>query len=272
MTSYLDRPIGTMAPDYAAAYDQTSFWGSYFGALLFEHLELRRDVRGLDVACGTGFPLIELAEIHGPGSHFDGIDSWPDAIERARRKIAILGVTNAEAHVGDAAAMPFGDATYDFVTSNCGINNFDDPAAVLREIARVSKQGARLVLTTNPTGHMREFYDFFRGVLRDLRLTGRLEALGAQEAHRGSLAAITAQLSSAGFEVTRTFTRDFTLRFASGAAMLRHSLVQWFLDGWRPVVGAEREREVFAEVERRLDAESPLRFTVPALYVEAVKQ
>lgn len=271
MRHYLDRVVGAMPPAYAAAYDQSSFWSSHFGALLFEHLELRPNVRGLDVGCATGFPLIELAEVHGAGSQFDGIDPWEEAVARAREKIAILGIANAAAHVGDAASMPFGDHTFDLVTSNCGINNFDDPPAVMREIARVSKSGARLVVTTNPTGHLREFYDLFRSVLRGLGLSDLLARLGEQEAHRGSLESITALLGGAGFEVTRSATGEFALRFAGGAAMMNHSLVQWFLDGWRPVVGAEREREVFEEIERRLDAASPLRFTVPMLYVEGVR-
>ena len=70
-------------PDYAeGAYDELSFWSSRFGALLFDHLELRPNVIGLDIACGTGFPLFELAHAHGPSSHFTGLDVWPDAIRR----------------------------------------------------------------------------------------------------------------------------------------------------------------------------------------------
>ena len=37
-------------PDFAdAVFDEVSFWSSRFGALLIDNLELRPNVRGLDV-------------------------------------------------------------------------------------------------------------------------------------------------------------------------------------------------------------------------------
>ncbi|HYR30141.1 MAG TPA: methyltransferase domain-containing protein, partial [Thermoanaerobaculia bacterium] len=84
-----------MHPDFAeGAYDETSFWASRFGALLFDNLELRPNVAGLDVGCATGFPLFELAHVHGPSSHFVGIDPWAAAIARAERKREVYGLTN----------------------------------------------------------------------------------------------------------------------------------------------------------------------------------
>jgi len=76
MRHFLDHPAGWMPSRPASIYDETSFWSARFGALLFDHLEIRRGIRGLDVGCGTGFPLIELAHLHGPSSHFTGIDIW----------------------------------------------------------------------------------------------------------------------------------------------------------------------------------------------------
>ena len=100
MRHFLDHPAGWMPPRPAEIYDETSFWSARFGALLFDHLEIRRGIRGLDVGCGTGFPLIELAHLHGPSSHFTGIDVWADALERARAKLQLHGLTNAAADTG----------------------------------------------------------------------------------------------------------------------------------------------------------------------------
>jgi arsenite methyltransferase len=267
VTDYLERSIGSMPPNYAEAFDETSMWGARFGALLFDSLELRPVRAGLDVGCATGFPLIELAQIHGASSRWVGIDVWADALRRAERKIEILGLKNVTVKVADASSMPFPDASFDLITSNLGINNFDDPAAVMRECARVATPGARIALTTNITGHMKEMYDLLRAVARD-----RAAAIDEQERHRGSLESISRLLSDGGFEVRRHVQRNFSLKYADGSAMLRHSLVHWFLAGWRPAIGADRERDVFAEVERRLNERGPLQFTVPALYVEAVRR
>lgn len=256
-------------PDFAeGAYDELSFWSSRFGALLFEHLELRPDIKGLDVACGTGFPLFELAHAHGPSSHFTGVDVWPDAIRRAQRKLAVFGDTNVELHVADAISMPFANETFDLITSNLGINNFADPPAALAECRRVAKRGARIAMTTNLTGHMAAFYDVFRDVVRE-RLPSRLPALDAQEAHRGTRDTIEELLRDAGFRITNDVEGEFFLSFASGTAMLRHPLVGFFMEGWRTVT---TDDDVWSAIEQKLNDASPLRMRVPMLYAEGVRQ
>jgi hypothetical protein len=56
--------------------------------------------------------------------------------------------------------------------------------------------------------------------------------------------------------------------------MLRHSLVRWFLDGWRQAIGADNEREVFNTLEIQLNAAAErdgcVEMTVPMLYLESV--
>src|SRR3954452_10126718 len=147
MPHFLDQPAGWMPSRAAEIYDETSFWSARFGALLFDHLEIRRGISGLDVGCGTGFPLIELAHLHGASSRFTGIDIWANALERARLKIEIHGLNNVDIDEGDAASMPFPDAHFDLIVSNIGINNFADVPPALRDRPRVARAGARLVLT-----------------------------------------------------------------------------------------------------------------------------
>ena len=47
---------------------------------------------------------------------------------------------------GDALALPFADATFDAVTISFGLRNVVDTAAALREMARVTRPGGRLVV------------------------------------------------------------------------------------------------------------------------------
>ena len=257
-------------PDYAeGAYDELSFWSSRFGALLFEHLELRPSITALDVACGTGFPLFELAHAHGPSSHFTGLDIWPDAIRRAQRKLAVYGLTNVALHEGDAAAMPFPDSSFDLIASNLGINNFADPAVAMRECYRVARPGARIAVTTNLVGHMAAFYDLFRETLRELDRTNLIPALDAQEAHRGTRDTIEQLLVEAGFRITKMAEGEFFLSFADGTAMLRHPLVGFFMEGWLTVTA---DQEIWRTIEAKLNAASPLRMRIPMLYAEGVRQ
>jgi arsenite methyltransferase len=274
MRHFLDRPAGWMPSRPADIYDETSFWSARFGALLFDHLEIHRGIRGLDVGCGTGFPLIELAHVHGPSSHFTGIDIWIDALERARVKLELHGLTNVDIVETDVASMPFPDAHFDLVVSNIGINNFPDPRAALRECRRVAKTGARLVLTTNAQGHFAALYALLDAILDESGLEPARDALRREAQHRPSKHAITNLLVETGFTVSRCFEQSFRIRFLDGSAMLRHSLVKWFLDGWRQAVGVANERRVFDVLEARLNAAAErdgcVQMTVPMLYLEGI--
>jgi arsenite methyltransferase len=274
MRHFLDHPAGWMPSRPAEIYDETSFWSGRFGALLFDHLEIRRGIRGLDVGCGTGFPVIELAHLHGPSSHFTGIDIWVDALERARTKLELHGLTNVDIIETDVASMPFPDAHFDLVVANIGINNFPDAAAALRECRRVAKTGARLVLTTNAQGHFAALYAALDAILDELRLQPARDALRREEEHRHSKHALMNLLIDSGFAVSRCFEASFAMRFADGSALLRHSLVKRFLDGWRQAVGAENEHEVFTALETRLNAAAErdgcVEMTVPMLYLEGI--
>jgi ubiquinone/menaquinone biosynthesis C-methylase UbiE len=274
MRHFLDRPAGWMPSRPAEIHDETSFWSARFGALLFDHLEIRRDIRGLDAGCGTGFPLIELAHLHGPSSHFTGIDISVDALERARAKLELHGLTNVDIIETDVASMPFPSAHFDLVVCNIGINNFGDAAAALRECRRVAKAGARLVLTTNAQGHFAALYALLDAILAESGLQPARDALRREQQHRHSRHAITNLLVESGFTVARCFEQSFEMRFADGSAMLRHSLVKWFLDGWRQAVGAANEREVFNALEGRLNAAAErdgcVQMTVPMVYLEAI--
>jgi arsenite methyltransferase len=274
MRHFLDHPAGWMPSHQAEIYDETSFWSARFGALLFDHLEIRRDIRGLDVGCGTGFPLIELAHLHGPSSHFTGIDVWVDALERARTKLEFHGLTNVDILETDVASMPFPDAHFDLVVCNIGINNFPDAGAALRECRRVAKTGARLVLTTNAQGHFAEFYALLDAILNESGLAPARDALRREQQHRHSKHALTDLLVESGFTVSRCFEQSFGMRFADGSALLRHSLVKWFLDGWRQAVGDGNERAVFDALEARLNAAAErdgcAQMTVPMVYLEGI--
>jgi ubiquinone/menaquinone biosynthesis C-methylase UbiE len=274
MRHFLDHPAGWMPSRPAEIYDETSFWSARFGVLLFDHLEIHRGIRGLDVACGTGFPLIELAQVHGPSSHFTGIDIWGDALERARIKLQLHDLTNVDLLETDVASMPFPDAHFDLVVCNIGINNFRDARAALRECRRVARTGARLALTTNAQGHFAALYALLDAILNQSGLQPARDALRREEEHRHSKHAILNLLVDSRFTVSRCFEQSFRIRFVDGSAMLRHSLVKWFLDGWRQAVGAGNEREVFNALEAQLNAaaerEGCVQMTVPMVYLEGI--
>lgn len=96
-------------------------------------------VRVLDVGCGRGRALIEMARAFS-NSEFVGRDFSVEAIEWARGEAARLGLRNIRFEVADGAAMTDEEA-FDAVFTFDAIHDQADPDAVLRNIHRALKPG-----------------------------------------------------------------------------------------------------------------------------------
>lgn len=97
--------------------------------------------RILDVASGTG-PLAH--ELRAAGADIVALDfSWEMLHTGAAREgdQRTLGWAN-----GDGTRLPFADGTFDAVTIGFGLRNLPDPAAGLREFARVTRPGGQLAV------------------------------------------------------------------------------------------------------------------------------
>lgn len=273
MTDYLDQTPGVDDRRLASVFDEVSLWSARFGLLMLEHLAPTADSQLLDLGCGAGFPLLELAHAWGRSCHFVGADLWQAALARALAKKQFYALQNAALVQADGHTLPFGDGQFDLIVSNVGINNFADPQTVLSQCARVAKPQGRIALTTNPKGHMQQFYNLYRQALLELNMDQYLERLEANENHRLSGDAISKMLQTAGFRVSRIVEDKFYMRFLDGSAMLRHGLIRYgFLDGWRTVVDPDVEKTVFAALEKKLNEAASrhgaLKMTVPMLYLE----
>jgi len=260
-------------PELVAVYDELPLWSAMFGLLLLEEVPLHGVRAALDVGCGTGFPLIEIAERLGPTVELHGVDVWAAGLRRARDKAVARGTPNVALHESSAAAMPFAAESFDLILSNLGVNNFDDWEAAIGECRRVARRGATIALTTNLQGHMSEFYAVFADVLRE---QGDEESLGRLQQHiehRATVPGLRELLERHGFTIRRIVERDGLMRFADGTALLNHHFIKLgFLDGWKGIAPADPSL-TFERLLARLDAVArragELRLTIPMAYVEA---
>jgi SAM-dependent methyltransferase len=130
---------------------------SIFDALahLISRIAPQTGERFLDVATGTGLTARLLAS---RGAAVTGIDIGAGVIEAAKALAPAI-----DFRIGDAEALPFDDASFDAVTSTCGVMFVAQPDVAARELTRVCKKGGRLgLLTWTPDGPVESIFQTMR--------------------------------------------------------------------------------------------------------------
>ncbi|WP_174565386.1 demethylmenaquinone methyltransferase [Rhodococcoides yunnanense] len=99
-------------------------------------LNLKAGEKVLDLAAGTGVSTVELTRS----------GAWCVATDFSKGMLHAGAGRPVPMVAGDAMALPYADASFDAATISFGLRNVSDFQAGLREIARVTKPGGRLVV------------------------------------------------------------------------------------------------------------------------------
>jgi arsenite methyltransferase len=151
----------------------------------------------LDLGSGGGLDCFLAAQKVGPGGKAVGLDMTPDMVELARRNAGKVGLPNVEFHQGEIERMPFPDASFDVIISNCVINLSPDKDAVFSESFRVLRPGGRfrvsdIVWLRAPSEKERSDLESWAGCIAGALVVGEY----------------TAKLAAAGFSDVRTRLGD----------------------------------------------------------------
>jgi SAM-dependent methyltransferase len=123
--------------------------------LVIERLDPRPGVRWLDLACGTG-AVAERAAARG--ADVTGVDLAPALIDTATSRAARLGLA-IDYRVDDCECLGLPDASFDTVSSTCGVMFAPDHAATARELARVTRPGGQIgMVNWTPTGGLARMF------------------------------------------------------------------------------------------------------------------
>ncbi len=193
----------------------------------------------LDIGCGDGhFASIAYDQLP--------IDIGIDVMTRDLPEAASREGVYRQVMYASATDLPFPDAAFNTVISNCVIEHIPDNAAVLREIARVLRRGG-VFATTLPSEHYPE-YLLGATAFRKIGLRGLGEAYGrffnsiSHHYHVYTPEVWRERLSAAGFEVeeqTYYFSpeahRRFDLSHYLGVPQLvtKRLFGRWVLFKWQ---------------------------------------
>lgn len=113
--------------------------------LMLERTAITRGDAVLEVGCGPGTDVFEMAEIVGPDGRLVGLDASESMIAEARRR-AGEHQRAVTFEVGDVEALPFPDATFDVCRAARLLEHLPDAGRGLSEMARVTRKGGRVVV------------------------------------------------------------------------------------------------------------------------------
>ncbi len=132
----------------AAGYDNPAMRFFPFCAdRLIVRLNPARGAKILDVAAGTGVVSMAAAQAVGNEGRVMAIDLAEGMLDRLQEKIDKFGIPNIDLHMMDAAALEFRREYFDHVVCSFGIFFLPDMSVGLREWARVTKPGGRILFT-----------------------------------------------------------------------------------------------------------------------------
>ena len=257
-------------------FDEVTLWSAPFGRLLLENIPMFPKAQIVDIGFGTGFPLIELSQRFGEPSIIYGVEIWKEGISRAKEKISTLDINNIEIIEESATKMSISDHQIDLVTSNLGVNNFDDKELVYLEINRILKQGGTLAITTNPIGTFKELFEIFNAIFGEANLEEEQQKLKKHIEHRNNKQGLISEIEKYGFRLVKTISDTTNLRFVDSVAILNHSLIRiGFREVWENMIGEENINEFFSRLVDKItdiiDTEGEFIMTIPMLYLEFEK-
>ncbi len=277
MKQYLQARPDIENSDFISCIDELPLWSAPFGLSLLEKVEMRKNMNVLDIGCGLGFPLIELAQRMGNSCRLTGIDPWEKALERVRLKVKHLKITNVSVVDAKAEKMPFEEGHFNLIVSNNGLNNVENIKSALQECSRVAAHNAQLVLTQNLDGTMIEFYHIFDKILQDRKLYTETAALREHiYQKRRPVHEIYELLEKNNFHVNEVQEQSFCLRFLDAESFFNHSMINyWFLPSWAKLIKPEKHDEIFGALEKELDMlaaeQGGLSLSVPFVLINSHK-
>ncbi len=110
----------------------------------FSLMNVREGSQVLEIGCGLGFDAVALARIVGSSGRVVALDCSRTMLQEARARAESLGLC-IDFLLADAGSLETADETFDCARVDRTLQHILEPKRVLREMARVTKSGGRIL-------------------------------------------------------------------------------------------------------------------------------
>ena len=118
---------------------------------LISLLDVKERVHFLDVGCGTGWAVEEVARLVDNQGLFYGVDLSPKMIEKARSKLR--GKDNVHFIQATAESIPLDDDFFDIIICTNSFHHYLHPDRALNEMYRLLKKGGEIYVLDPTADH-----------------------------------------------------------------------------------------------------------------------
>jgi ubiquinone/menaquinone biosynthesis C-methylase UbiE len=115
--------------------------------IMLELLALLPSEKVLDIGCGTGDDIRDMARLVGASGWCIGVDQNGAMIEEARKRSSGKNQP-VEFHQGDICALPFPEAKFDVIRAERLFEHLHHPEQALAEMIRVTHPGRRILVAS----------------------------------------------------------------------------------------------------------------------------
>lgn len=194
--------------------------------------EQAEGLRLLDIGCGTGY---HMARYRKRGFEVSGVDGSEEMLKRAREFNPGIEFQHA-----DVDALPYETGSFDFVMCIEVLRYLPDPAASIREMARVLKPGGVALVTANPALSLNAYW--FVNRISNLVQVSNLGRLKQFFTTSGKL---RRQFTDVGFD--KTDVHGVYFGPLNWAERLVPSVVPRLLKTWEPLDAAVADNPILRE-------------------------
>lgn len=237
-------------------------WSERFGKMLLRGLEVPAKGQVLDVACGTGYPAVEIIRRMSESCRLIAIDAASAMLDVARKKIDEVKKEVGRRSVffrteSAAPKLSFADDVYDLVVCNLGISEMGNIGEALADFARVTTPGGQLRVTLPLAGTFQEFFDIYREVLIKHDKHEALDRLNVHLQHAYPTVDDCYQwVRACPLDDLRVEVEEFSMLFKSSREFFFAPVIEYGpLSEWKRIAGEGQEmQDVFWYIKEAIDA------------------